>query len=58
MGFEDCAHNRRGIDDFPALASQYGVQGIPTLLVFDGGSVVDQVVGVATLADEYQISSK
>jgi thioredoxin 1 len=33
------------VDDFPALASEYGVRGIPTLLVFDGGRVVDQIVG-------------
>ena len=33
------------VDDFPRLASTYGVQGIPTLLVFEGGQVVDQVVG-------------
>ena len=33
------------VDDFPALASEYGVRGIPTLLVFQDGKVVDQVVG-------------
>jgi thioredoxin 1 len=33
------------VDDNPSLAVEYGVQGIPTLLVFEGGKVVDRVVG-------------
>ena len=33
------------VDDSPALAGQYGVQGIPTLLIFQNGEVVSQVVG-------------
>ncbi len=35
------------VDDEPALASQYGVRSIPTLLFFQGGKVVDQLVGAA-----------
>ena len=33
------------IDENPGTPSQYGVRGIPTLILFKGGKVVDQVVG-------------
>ena len=33
------------VDSNPHVASQFGIRGIPTLLVFDGGSAVEQVVG-------------
>jgi len=35
------------IDDYGEIATQYGVQAIPTLLFFKDGVVVDRVVGVA-----------
>lgn len=35
------------VDDQPALAHQYNVVSIPTLLVFKGGEVVKQHVGAA-----------
>ncbi|MBN2543669.1 thioredoxin [bacterium] len=34
------------VDNSPRLASQYQIRGIPTLLFFDKGQVIDQVVGV------------
>ncbi len=34
------------VDDEPALAAQYGIRSIPTLLVFKDGQLVDQAVGV------------
>ena len=34
------------VDNNPQLAAQYGVRGIPTLLLFRNGSVVQQFVGV------------
>jgi thioredoxin 1 len=40
-------------DDNPEVASTYGIQSIPTLMIFKGGSKVDKVVGAvprATLA--------
>jgi thioredoxin 1 len=33
------------VDQSPELAARYGVQSIPTLLVFKGGQVVEQRVG-------------
>jgi len=34
------------VDDAPALAQRFGIQGIPTLLIFHNGRVADQVTGV------------
>lgn len=33
------------IDENPQTPSEYRVRGIPTLLLFKGGEVVDQIVG-------------
>lgn len=33
------------VDDNPEAAARYGVRGIPTLLLFQGGQVKDQIVG-------------
>jgi thioredoxin 1 len=32
-------------DENPAIASQYGIRSIPTLMIFKGGQRVDMVVG-------------
>ncbi|MBZ5546104.1 MAG: thioredoxin [Acidobacteriia bacterium] len=34
------------VDELPELASQFGVQSVPTLLLFQGGEVIGQVVGL------------
>jgi len=34
------------VDQNGDIASKYGIEGIPTLLVFKGGKVVDRIVGV------------
>ena len=33
------------VDDNPLLASKYGVMSIPTLMLFKGGQVADQLIG-------------
>lgn len=33
------------VDDNPATPGKYGVRGIPTLILFKDGKIVDQVVG-------------
>jgi len=38
------------VDEEPEIAGRYGVQSIPTLAIFKGGQVVDQIVGLAPQA--------
>jgi len=38
------------VDDNQETAQQYGIRSIPTLLVFKGGRVVEQIVGAVTKA--------
>ena len=35
-------------DDNPQYATQYGVQGIPTMLFVKGGEIVDRMVGAGS----------
>ena len=35
------------VDDSPNTASTYGVMGIPTLILFKGGNIVDKIIGLA-----------
>src|SRR5262245_53824776 len=36
---------KMNVDENRNTPSQYGIKGIPTLLLFKGGKVVDQIVG-------------
>lgn len=39
------------VDDNQEISSQYGIRAIPTLLVFKGGQVVEQIVGLVSKSD-------
>lgn len=38
------------VDENPAIPSQYGVRGIPTLILFKDGKILDQIVGAVPKA--------
>ena len=38
------------VDDSPATAGKFGVRGVPTVMVFNGGARVGQHVGLTTKA--------
>ena len=40
------------VDDNPRTPAQYSVRGIPTLLVFKGGLVIESVVGAQVTKDQ------
>jgi len=46
---------RLNVDENPNIAAKYKIRGIPTLLFFKNGQVVDQVVGVTP---EYVLNKK
>jgi thioredoxin 1 len=39
------AVGKLNVDDNPAVTMRYMVRGIPTVMLFKGGQIVDQVVG-------------
>jgi thioredoxin 1 len=39
------------IDEQQAIAAQYGIRAIPTLLLFKGGQVAEQMVGMRSKKD-------
>jgi thioredoxin 1 len=39
------------VDDSQALAAQYGIRSIPTLLLFHQGQIADQMVGLRNKRD-------
>lgn len=43
------------IDQSPELASRYGIRGVPTLMVFEGGKPVGQIVGAQPKANILQM---
>lgn len=45
---------RVNMDGNEALAKKYGVRAVPTLLLFDQGSLQDQIIGSATKEEVFQ----
>ncbi|OGW15332.1 MAG: thioredoxin [Nitrospinae bacterium RIFCSPLOWO2_12_FULL_47_7] len=39
------------VDDNPSTATKFGIRGIPTLLLFKNGKVVQQMVGVKSKSE-------
>lgn len=39
------------IDEFPSIANDFGIRAIPTMLIFKGGQVAEQVVGLRSKRD-------
>ena len=51
--FDGRAHiGKLNVDDNPRTPAQYSVRGIPTLLLFKGGQVVESVVGAQVTKDQ------
>jgi len=46
------------VDSLPAIASQYGIQGIPAVLVFDKGKEVQRLVGVRPAGEYAKVLDK
>ena len=46
------------VDDNPGTASKFQIRGIPTLLLFKGGQVVESVVGLAQKDDLKKVIEK
>ena len=42
------------VDDYPSLATKYGVMSIPTLIKFSGGKEIKKIVGLRTLDELMQ----
>jgi thioredoxin 1 len=41
------AVGKLNVDDNPSITMKYMVRGIPTVILFKGGEMVDQIVGLA-----------
>ncbi len=46
------------VDSNPNTAAEFGIRGIPTLLVFKGGKEVDRIVGAAPKGTYQQLINK
>jgi thioredoxin 1 len=46
------------VDDNPMTASSYGIRGIPTMILFKNGSIVDQVIGAVPKTELEKVIGK
>jgi thioredoxin 1 len=49
---------KMNVDENPMTPSRYGIRGIPTLLLFKGGQVVETVIGVRDKGSLKQVIEK
>ncbi len=49
---------KMNVDDNPKTPSTYGIRGIPTLILFKGGQVADQIVGAVPKAQIEEVIQK
>ena len=49
---------KMNVDDNPATPGKYGIRAIPTLILFKGGEVVDQVTGAVGKAQLNELINK
>ncbi|HHL39307.1 MAG TPA: thioredoxin TrxA [Deltaproteobacteria bacterium] len=49
---------KMNVDENPATPGRYGVRGIPTLILFKNGKVVDQVVGAVPKSQVKELIDK
>ena len=47
---------KHNIDDSPNTPTKYGVRGIPTMLLFSGGQLIDTKVGAANKSNIKELS--
>jgi thioredoxin 1 len=52
------AVGKLNVDDNPAITMRYMVRGIPTVMLFKGGEMVDQVVGLVDKGSLKQLVDK
>ena len=41
---------KMNVDDNPSVPTKYGIRGIPTVILFNGGDVAEQIVGAVPKA--------
>jgi thioredoxin 1 len=46
------------VDDNPMTASSYGIRGIPTMILFKNGSIVDQIIGAVPKTELEKVIGK
>jgi thioredoxin 1 len=52
------AISKVNVDEEPELAAQYGVQSIPTLILFEDGKLLEKMVGVQSKGHEYRFKRR